>query len=187
MGKVKNFIDGSMIFYLSEEPIEEYDNLTLGLYDAAVEEVRQCLKDILLRDVRENGYARAMATLHMPLGDVTVSVDCQGVLESKAQEVFTMPIGSMDCFTYAEVIREGTPIKMMLDFIYATCMGIDVTLERPVREEGTVLITEELLRLCHWCDPLGLHRMVPLVYEIGDCLKGMYCQAAGVVQGEVVA
>lgn len=172
MSKIDDFTKDPLVFYISEEPIEEYDKRTFELYNAVLEEMRLWLQGVLDRDIAENAYCRASVTLYMPLGDLTVSSEGTGVVHP---EVFLTPIGRMDKFTYEAITGEAdNPVKKFLDWLYAAINLIDITIEGAAREEGFSLITGELLDLCHWIDPLGLRLMTPVVHSFEEFMSGMY-------------
>lgn len=164
-----HFTERSFAFYPSEEPDKDLDRITQCRYEDAVEDMRDWLTSTLQRDMEVNNLSGASAIIHLPNEDLTVSV---GSPDGVLPEMFQTPIGQIDAYTYNAIVKEENPIKEVFDFISFTIGTMLTSLGGPMQEKSQPILTEALLEEYKWHDPLHLHRMQMVLYDIVGFLKG---------------
>ena len=171
MSKLKELCN-TLIFYQDEADILDYEECFAKpreLYKAAREEIRQWLEEVIRREVNEKGGAVLSATLFLPMESLTVRALGSG---PRCPEMFYTPIGIMDEYVYNEILKDGNPVKQLFDFIHEACYAFEMTLVFTTQEAGRTLITEDLLSKLGWKDPLGIHKLFPLMHEYEAFMSG---------------
>lgn len=170
-GAVKKLIENALPFYQGEEREVKKDEATLALYEDAVQETEGWLRKVLERDILENGYDSASATLYLPSGNLPVistvaAVKSKGVLFFESTrggeaEKFHTPIGEFDQYTYNTIILEAdNPVRLLFGYFDNIRIAMMASLSHILYEQNQVLLTREALKEYKWYDVLGLHRMM---------------------------
>lgn len=166
------FADNAMLAYEDDEPIETLDKRAISAYEGCKQEVCSFLTFILAADMLANELPYAECTVHMPDGDMPVSIGAESPSDSvgKAQEVVKTKLGIFDEFTWqmlCDIKKEQNPLKICFTHIEEYLRFLLHKLDWREIDLCAEVITKALLEEHHIQEPVPIHELINLHLGVG--------------------